>query len=264
MFPRLYDADLCKRRPFIDYNDGHVFLEHCLMPAARAAAKIYHFDNQVPVTYQNAMDLRKMGADGRITGHATISLERGALLVFLEQLNAIVRSDEDQLFRRFGRFFFVCVTHGVKDHLFNVDRASIKRIFERELDWLQLDLENVYVDVATQYGYGDEQVGLWKVSHPDQTTFKHREFVSRFFGPDLASANYTIYPFAGMKNVAGFTYKSSDIICGYNGIMKMMAYHTTKAMFYKRDDKHTGVDVSPFNVFNMDARYQKYMVCFDF
>lgn len=160
----------------------------------------------------------------------------------------------------FTDFFFVVNGNGFKiplHHPLNFNDINVK--FNHLLDFSLID--KIYYDVAWNFISSNNTL-LWSVSDPN-VTIKHRSMIDKFLSRSCIAKNYRLDRFTGLNSIAGCAHKTSYLSSGDNGVMKLQAYHTIKALFYNRTrNLRHGLDMDSSVLLHRAYPYKAYFVSF--
>lgn len=178
----------------------------------------------------------------------------------------------------FQGFFFYSFCHGTKSDigiplgLTNAqspeDRRNrllhiVKNRFY-DLDWHQINLENVFVDLGFEF-HQPGQAGFWQLRQPsdEYPGIYHRRLLTKLIGRRLQKEDYKMYNFGGLKNAGGFKYVSKNLEAGSGPYHahKIIAYQPLKEHFVRKDYSrgharwNLNQTCSPSDVWNMSKRF---------
>ena len=227
----------------ISQNDHEIFVNQLLLPALTRTLDSSF--TPIPESYSSAafFGLGK-----------TINLDSIEFNELISHMNSIV-SQSPALFTMFGYFFFVTYGMGLKAR-FNQGCSFKVPLATLLLDWENICLENLYLDVGFNIGSpAQNKTGFWSTG--EKQAFS--DIINIFYGPDhsIQSFGYRHDSFCHLKTIGGFKYKPKK-----SNLVMMQAYSLSKSTFYARNptSDRQGLDLEPDDLFLQSGKLTSFTV----
>ncbi len=227
-----------------------VFVDTIMLPALETAVGVNNKAN-LPVSYQ-AEKMRSTNSYGQLVSRSTV-LNHNYLGFWVETMISLLGQSD---LSAFEGFFFLSYCYGTKI-VYDI-RTGVEGVKTAlfDLDFSEVEPNNVYFDLATNILPRTNQTLLWRVEPFNSSPNSSPLLGMLFPNTTLSAVKYRHDMFAHVQNLGGFKYEApSSSGVGEYDLYMAQAYMGFKVPFFSRSSsgaRHT-IDVKMDQLYNKET-----------